>query len=80
MFWSVVWVFLIGVSFSVPILNAAADFLGFSRGVDLLVYGGIMLLFYMVYRLYAKVDQQQQEITMLVTRIAVNKAMKGKRK
>lgn len=78
-FWSMIWVGLILVSFSQPYLQIIADFIGISRGVDILIYGGITVLFYMVYRLYAMVDRQQQEITKLVSRIAVDKVKKGKK-
>jgi hypothetical protein len=78
LFWSSIWVFVILVGFSKPILQRIADYVGISRGVDLLIYGGILLLFYMVYRLYAKIDKQEQEITQLVTKIAVDNAKKKK--
>ncbi|PLW79471.1 DUF2304 domain-containing protein [Candidatus Woesearchaeota archaeon] len=77
-FWGGIWIVLIAVSFSKPILTYAAGILGFSRGVDILIYGGIIVLFYMLYRLYAKVDKQQQEITELVNRIAVDNPKKKK--
>lgn len=80
LFWSSIWVFLIFVSFSKPLLEIISKILGFSRGVDILIYGGITLLFYMLYRLYAKVDKQQQEITTLVSKIAINNTKKGKKK
>lgn len=79
LFWAGIWIFLIIVSFSQPALQIIADFIGISRGVDLLIYGGITILFYMLYRIYAKVDRQQQEITKLVSEIAVKNA-KDKKK
>jgi hypothetical protein len=75
-FWTLIWGFAILVSFSKPVLEPISSILGFSRGVDVLIYGGIFLLFYMVYRIYAKIDIQQQEITALVKRIAIDNARK----
>ena len=80
LFWSSIWVFVILISFSKPLLQTIADYIGISRGVDLLIYGGILLLFYMVYRLYAKFDKQEQEITQLVTKIAIENAKTKKNK
>lgn len=77
-FWAVIWVCLIVVSFIQPLLQWTANLIGISRGVDILIYGGITVIFYMVYRLYAKVDSQQQEITELVSKIAINNARKKK--
>ena len=76
LFWSVLWVGVIILSFSRDILQRIAVFVGIANGGSLLTYTGITLIFYMVYRLYAKVDNQQQEITALVTKIAINNAKK----
>ena len=75
-FWSIIWIGLIVVSFSRQYLQDIADFLAIERGVDILIYGSITLMFYMVYRLYAMVDKQQQEITKLVSKIAIDNAKK----
>ena len=77
-FWTLIWGFVILVSFSKPILEPISVLLGFSRGVDILIYGGILLLFYMVYRIYAKIDQQQQEITTIVKKISLDNPSKKK--
>ena len=58
-FWSLIWIALITVSFSWSFLQKTAELLEIQRGVDLLIYGSITILFYMVYRIYAKVDNQQ---------------------
>lgn len=77
-FWSGIWIALILVSFSNPLLTKIAEIIGLSRGVDILIYGSITILLYMVYRLYAKIDKQQQEITKLVTKIALQNSNKKK--
>lgn len=77
-FWSLIWIGLIAVSFSKPLLQDIADLIEIQRGVDLLIYGSITMLFYMLYRLYAKVDSQQQEITKIVTKSAINNSKKKK--
>ncbi len=79
-FWSIVWIGLVIVSFSRPYLQDIANFLEIDRGVDILIYGSITLAFYMVYRLYAIVDRQQQEITSLVTKIAINNSRENKKR
>ena len=78
-FWMIIWFGLIIVAFSRNILQYIANFLEIDRGVDILIYASIVLLFYMVYRLYAMVDRQHQEITTLVSKIAIEKA-KNKKK
>jgi small membrane protein len=79
LFWSVLWAGVIVLSFSRDILQRVALFVGIANGGNLLMYSSITLIFYMVYRLYAKVDSQQQEITSLVSKIAINNAKKKKK-
>ena len=76
--WGSIWVGIVVLSFSGPLLQKTAELVGIVSGANLLIYTSITLIFYIVYRLYAKVDQQQQEITSLVTKIAINNVKKKK--
>jgi hypothetical protein len=69
--WSVVWIGAIGVVLVPEAATWASDALGIQRPVDVLVYGGIVVLFYLVYRLYVLLENQRQETTKLVRAIAM---------
>ena len=70
-FWTVIWA---GMVFAL-LLPKTAEFISYSLGVnrpvDLGVFVSILLLFYLIFRLYVKHEQQQQEMTKLVREIAI---------
>ena len=77
LFWSVVWLGLIAVSVAPSILNQA-KISGITRAIDILVYLGIIALFYVNFRLYVKVEKQGQDITRLVRQIALQEKKEKK--
>jgi hypothetical protein len=69
--WLVIWAVVL-VAFWLP--NTAsylALLLGIGRGVDLAVYSAILILFYLIFRLYLKHDRQQQQITKIIRHLAL---------
>jgi hypothetical protein len=63
-----------------PILTSdIANKLGVGRGVDVVVYASIAVLFYLVFRLYIYLQDLKQEITELVKKIALRDIEKGKK-
>lgn len=72
-FWSVIWIGVIVFASSPSILEWLSSLLGIGRSTDLAIYVSIILLFYLLFRMYVKVDKQNQEITRLVREIAIKK-------
>jgi len=72
-FWAIIWITIIVVSLSTQIMTLISESLGVERPVDAFVYLSIILLFYLVYRIYAKFDQVEHEITLLVRKISYKK-------
>ena len=70
-FWSAIFgMAMVGVLF--PILTSqVANFLGIGRGVDAVIYTSIVLLFYLVFRIYIYIEDLRREITELVKKIAL---------
>lgn len=78
--WLSLWVFFwIGVSI-VVLLPQTTDLLarltGVGRGADVVVYSAIPALFYLVFRLYVKMEKIEREITTLVRKNALEKIQK----
>lgn len=55
--------------------NRLADFFGIGRGVDVIVYAAIALLFYLVFRVQIRLEATQRDITALVRDRAVATAL-----
>jgi small membrane protein len=75
-FWTGVWIFGIIFALFPGVVSLLSNIGGFQRGLDLLVAFSIMTLFYMLFRMYVKVDELDQTITKLVREIAINKGKK----
>lgn len=72
-FWSVLWLSLIIFSISPALLQFLSNVLGIQRATDLAIYVSIIVLFYLVFRIYVKLDKQGQEITQIVRSVALKK-------
>lgn len=78
LFWSIIWISII-VFASIPqVINSFASFFGIGRPIDLVVYVSIVLLFYLIFRMYVKIESQEQNITKIVRNIAMKKSKKKK--
>lgn len=70
-FWSLVWVATIGIVYLPGKATVLAKLLGVGRGFDAMVFIAIIALFYAVYRLYVRSNEQEQELTRLIREIAL---------
>jgi len=78
-FWLVLWIGVITIGFLPGVVTKASEILGIGRGVDMVLYLGMVVLFYMIFRLYVKIENQEKDITSVVRKIAIEKE-KNKRK
>lgn len=69
-FWLLIWSSVEVIVWIPNVLNAFARLIGIGRGIDVIVYFSILLLFYLVYRIYVKAESIEREITTLVRRMA----------
>lgn len=65
-FWSVIWCGILIVLFIPQTTELLAKKLGIGRGVDAFLYAAIVILFYMVYRVYVKIESIERDITQIV--------------
>lgn len=77
-FWSVIWVFVILFSFIPDVLGIIAKYFGIGRGIDLLTMFGMIFLFYLMFKIFVKIETVQHEITTLTRNIAIQNAINGK--
>jgi small membrane protein len=71
--WIFIWSSVVLVVFFPEITQIPAKILGIGRGMDVLVYLSIVALFYSIYRIYAKIEKIEQDITSLVRNDALKK-------
>lgn len=70
--WIMFWVFGLVLIFQQEFVIAIAKSVGVSRGVDLVIYFSLILVFYLIYRLLVKIDELDRTITKLIRKIALN--------
>lgn len=72
-FWSIIWLGVVIVAFIPGISSFISEAIGIKRPIDVFVYVSIILLFYLVFRIYVRLDQLNSEITKLVREFAIRK-------
>ena len=72
-FWLIFWAAVIIAAVLPKTIEKFANIFGVGRGVDLVIYATIILLSYMIFRLYAKLENTEKKITKIVRTIAIKK-------
>lgn len=79
-FWSSVFSLAIVIVLIPGLTSKAAQKLGIGRGVDAVVYTSIVVLFYLVFRLYVYLQDIKHEITSLIRKLALKEFEKKQKK
>ncbi len=74
--WNSLWITVIGVALWPRSADIIAKFVGVERGADLAVYLAVVILAYLVFRLFVRQEQTEKEITKLVRKIAIEEVEK----
>lgn len=71
--WTIFWL-LVGLVVIFPeITSLVANLVGVGRGVDLVIYLAVLILFYLVFRILVRLDKIEKDITKIVRQNALNK-------
>lgn len=79
-FWLMVWVVALIAIFYPEQTTRLARILGIGRGVDVVVYASIAILFYLVFRLHVYIENIRTEISRLIREVAIKEVKKGNTK
>lgn len=66
LFWIVFWLCAALVAILPQTTDVLARIVGVGRGADVVIYLSLIALFYIVFRIYVKIEQVEAEITRLV--------------
>ena len=70
--WSGIWSVLL-ITALYPQWLGIFKLLGLTNGINIAVYGSIILLFILVFKTYEKIDKLEQKMTKIVREIALSK-------
>jgi hypothetical protein len=77
--WTIFW-FMVGFVVIFPQTTAyVANLVGVGRGVDLVIYLAILILFYLVFRILVRLDKIEKNITQIIRQDALNKAAESQK-
>jgi len=79
-FWIFIWILVVVVLIFPQTLGYLANVLGVGRGVDAIIYLSIVVLFYLIYRMYARMEHLEREITKVVREVAIRDRYEPKNK
>jgi len=71
LFWMLFWIVAIIAALLPEFVVKIANLFGVDRGVDLIIYFSIIVLAYLIFRLYAETSKIQRNITKIVRTIAI---------
>lgn len=70
--WFSIWGGIVLAGFTPELTSKVANIFGVTRGSDIILYLGILFLFYLVFLLFTKIDELNIQITKIVRKIALN--------
>lgn len=73
-FWIAFWIAAAVVIVWPGLTDRAAKYVGINRGADAVVYISVIVIYYMVFRVYVKLNHLEREITRLVRALAIREA------
>jgi hypothetical protein len=71
--WILIWLVVIWVSLFPDSTNIFANVAGIGRGLDLVLISGLILGYYLIFRMYSMIESMDREITLLVREIALQR-------
>ncbi|MCB9802589.1 DUF2304 domain-containing protein [Candidatus Nomurabacteria bacterium] len=74
--WSFLWLAILLVFWVPEITSYLANFLGVGRGADLIIYLSIVVIFYLIFKIFIRLNKTDRQITKLVREDAINNAEK----
>ncbi|UCD03891.1 MAG: DUF2304 family protein [Candidatus Woesearchaeota archaeon] len=70
-FWASIWIAIITVTLIPGVATFFANLFDIGRGADVVLYTSVIVLFYVVFLLYSKIEKTEREMTKLVRKIAI---------
>ena len=71
--WLIFWLVAAIVVLLPQTVNFLANLTGVGRGVDVVIYLALITIFYIIFRIFVRLDKMEKNITKIVQHIALNK-------
>lgn len=74
--WFMVWLAVVVFFWSPEIASRIALYTGITRGVDVIVYGAIIVIMYLLYRVFLRLEKFDRDLTALTRELALKHGTK----
>jgi hypothetical protein len=74
--WCLLWLAVLLVFWQPDLTSYLANFLGIGRGADLIIYVAILVLVYLVFRVFVRLQKLEKDLTKLIRDEAIKNASK----
>ncbi len=74
--WAIIWLMVLLVFWQPEITSYLANILGIGRGADLVVYLAVLVIIYLLFRVFVRLNKIEAEITKLVREDAIKNVKK----
>lgn len=71
--WFLLWSSVELIVWIPSVTSSIAQILGIGRGADLIIYSSIIIIFYLIFRIYVKFEDMERQITQIVQTVAMKK-------
>ena len=71
-FWMLFWLAVGFVAILPQTADMVAKLVGVGRGADVVIYASLLALFYLIFRVYVKIEHVEREVTGLVRKLALD--------
>jgi hypothetical protein len=75
--WILIWLIVIIISLYPNDTNYLASYTGIGRGLDFVLILGILVSFYLIFKMYNKIENIEEELTDLVRELAIQNKNTG---
>lgn len=75
--WFALWLVVAGLTILPDAASYFATLLGVGRGVDLVLYLALLLVFYLLFKIFLRLEKSERQLTKVVREIALREAKKG---
>lgn len=79
-FWLTVWTTALVVLIFPSLTTKIARTVGINRGIDVVIYLSIALLFYLVFRIYVSLENMRKEISEIVRMISLKNVKRSRKR
>ncbi|MBT4349287.1 DUF2304 domain-containing protein [bacterium] len=75
--WFILWLIVLVVFWQPNTASYLANFLGIGRGADLIIYLSVIVIFYLLFKIFVRLNKIDKEITKIVREDAIKNVKKN---